>query len=147
MSLVVLLISVAFAVAAQLTLKTAMNDARNDAGGIEAGIGRVLKASVKQPELWVGLFLFGVSAVFWLVVLSRVRLSAAYPMLGVSYVVLVLFARVILHEHVPGLRWFGAIVVSVGVALIGLGDAGRANRGPATDEKSRPSPEQREGML
>jgi undecaprenyl phosphate-alpha-L-ara4N flippase subunit ArnE len=66
------------------------------------------------------LVLFGVSAVFWLIVLSRVRLSVAYPMIGISYIAVVLFARYHLGEHVPTLRWIGVAVIAAGIAIIGF---------------------------
>lgn len=117
-SLGLLLVSVFFAVAGQLTLKSAMDS-----------VGRIGKASqlaetavraMKEPLLWIGLALFGISALFWLVVLSRVRLSVAYPIVGVSYILIVLLARFRLHEHVPALRWVGVTVIAIGIAIIGF---------------------------
>lgn len=117
-SLGLLLVSVGFAVAGQLTLKSAMDHVGRI--GKESALGDVLLRAAKEPLLWVGLFLFGVSALFWLVVLSRVRLSVAYPVVGISYIVIVVFARFRLHESVPPLRWLGVFVIAVGIAIIGL---------------------------
>ncbi|MFP5299463.1 MAG: hypothetical protein ACLGHL_10795, partial [Actinomycetota bacterium] len=64
--------------------------------------------------------LFGISALFWLVVLSRVPLSVAYPIVGVSYILIVLLGRFVLHETVPTMRWIGVFVVATGIAIIGL---------------------------
>lgn len=113
-----LLVSVCFAVAGQLTLKSAM-DAIGRIGK-DSALGDVALRAAKEPLLWLGLFLFGISALFWLVVLSRVRLSVAYPFVGVSYIVIVLFARFRLHEHVPPLRWVGVVVIACGIAIIGM---------------------------
>ncbi|HET7482118.1 MAG TPA: EamA family transporter [Actinomycetota bacterium] len=119
-SVVLLLVSVVFAVAGQITLKTAMDNVgrlgKSELGSIGQTVGRV----AREPRLWVGLVLFGVSAVFWLIVLSRVRLSVAYPMIGISYIAVVLFARYHLHEHVPPLRWIGVAVIAIGIAVIGF---------------------------
>jgi drug/metabolite transporter (DMT)-like permease len=41
-------------------------------------------------------------------------------MVGVSYILIVLFARLFLKEHVPTLRWAGVLVVAMGIAIIGL---------------------------
>jgi drug/metabolite transporter (DMT)-like permease len=76
--------------------------------------------AAREPRLWAGLALFGISAVFWLVVLSKVPLSFAYPFVGLSYIVIVLVARVVLHEHVPALRWVGVAVVAIGIAIVGV---------------------------
>jgi drug/metabolite transporter (DMT)-like permease len=119
-SLALLAVSVVFAVAGQFTLKSAMNEiGRIGRQQAKAPIDTVLNAA-KEPRLWIGLALFGFSAVFWLVVLSRVSLSVAYPLVGMSYVVVVLIARYVLHESVPALRWLGVSVVALGIALIGI---------------------------
>ena len=117
-SLGLLLTSVVFAVAGQLTLKTAMDSIGRIGKG--TAVGETLLRAAKEPRLWLGLAIFGVSAVFWLVVLSRVRLSVAYPVVGISYILIVLLARFGLHEHVPALRWIGVTVIAVGIAIIGI---------------------------
>lgn len=117
-SLGLLLVSVIFAVAGQLTLKSAMDSVGRI--GKASPIGETLLRALKEPLLWFGLVLFGISALFWLVVLSRVRLSVAYPIVGISYILIVLLARFRLHEHVPALRWVGVTVIAIGIAIIGF---------------------------
>jgi multidrug transporter EmrE-like cation transporter len=118
-SLALLLVSVGFAVAGQITLKSAMNRVgRIGAEEVSAPSAMVARAA-GEPRLWLGLALFGVSALFWLVVLSRVPLSVAYPFVGLSYVAIVGGARFLLGEQVPGLRWAGVVVVAVGIAIVG----------------------------
>jgi multidrug transporter EmrE-like cation transporter len=119
-SLALLVVSVCFAVAGQLTLKSAMDRVgRIGAAQVSAPSETVARAA-REPLLWLGLGLFGISALFWLVVLSRVPLSIAYPFVGLSYVAIVAFARFFLHEHVPLLRWTGVAVVATGIAIVGL---------------------------
>jgi multidrug transporter EmrE-like cation transporter len=115
-----LAISVVFAVAAQFTLKTAMNEVGRIGATEIAAAGETISRALKEPRLWLGLTLFGVSAMFWLVVLSRVDLSVAYPFVGLSYIVVVMISRLFLHEQVSALRWIGVVVVAVGIAIIGL---------------------------
>lgn len=101
-------------------LKAAMNEIGH-IGAQELGSpARTVARAAREPRLWTGLVLFGVSALFWLVVLSRVPLSVAYPSVGMSYVFVVLFSRLWLHEHVPPLRWLGAGVVVIGIVMVGL---------------------------
>ena len=119
-SVALLVVSVTFAVAGQLTLKSAMDRVGRIGGSQISAAGDTLAKVAKEPRLWVGLTLFGISAVFWLVVLSRVPLSVAYPSVGLSYIVVVGFSRFIQHEHVPGLRWLGVFVVALGIAIIGF---------------------------
>ncbi len=117
-SFALLVVSVSFAVVGQLTLKAAMD--RVGRIGRASQLGETILRAAKEPLLWTGLALFGISAMFWLVVLSRVRLSVAYPLVGISYILIVLLARYGLHEQVPPLRWVGVCVIAVGIAIIGL---------------------------
>ena len=119
-SLALLLVSVAFAVLGQVTLKSAMT--RVGRIGVEevSEPAVTIARAAREPRLWLGLALFGISALFWLVVLSRVPLSLAYPFVGLSYILVVASARLFLHEHVPVLRWVGVLVVAVGIAIVGL---------------------------
>ena len=112
------MISVSFAVAGQLTLKSAMDSVGRI--GKASQLGDTAVRAMKEPLLWIGLILFGISALFWLVVLSRVRLSVAYPIVGISYILIVLLARFRLNEHVPALRWVGVTVIAIGIAIIGF---------------------------
>jgi drug/metabolite transporter (DMT)-like permease len=72
-----------------------------------------------EPRVIFGLVLFGVSAAMWLIVLSRVPLSLAYPFAGLTYVFVTFFSRWVLHESVPPLRWFALLLIVVGVVLVG----------------------------
>lgn len=119
-SLGMLVVSVIFAVAGQFTLKTAMNEVGRIGASEIAAAGDTIGRAIREPRLWLGLGLFGISSVFWLVVLSRVDLSVAYPFVGLSYIVVVMFARLFLHEQVTPLRWAGVVVIAIGIGIIGL---------------------------
>lgn len=119
-SIVLLVVSVGFATAGQITLKAAMDAIGRIGTAQVSDAEQTIGRAVREPLLWGGLVLFGISALFWLIVLSRVDLSIAYPFVGLSYVLVVLLARFLFHEHVPTLRWIGVSVIALGIALIGL---------------------------
>jgi drug/metabolite transporter (DMT)-like permease len=58
------------------------------------------------------------SAVFWLVVLSRLELSLVYPMVSVAYILVALFSWFFFKENVNLVRWLGILVIVMGVFLI-----------------------------
>lgn len=119
-SFLLVIVSVALATGGHFTLKAAM-DRVGRIGTMQVNaFGDTLARAAKEPRLWVGLALFGISAVFWLVVLSRVSLSIAYPFAGMSYVGIVLLDRYVLHEPVPPLRWVGVAIIALGITLVGL---------------------------
>jgi drug/metabolite transporter (DMT)-like permease len=80
--------------------------------------GPSIRALVSQPYVWGGLALFGLSALVWLVVLSRASLSFAYPFAALTYVLILLFDHFALDEQVPALRWGGVAFIAVGIFLI-----------------------------
>ena len=59
-----------------------------------------------------------VSVVVWIVALSRVEVSIAYPMLSLGYVANALLAMWLFGEAVSLQRWVGIAVILVGVALV-----------------------------
>lgn len=70
------------------------------------------------PSLWWALSAYGLSVVVWLVGLSRVPVTQAYPLLSLGYVINIGFAWWLLGE-VPNLqRVAGIAVIVLGVLLV-----------------------------
>lgn len=83
----------------------------------------VLSSAAGRPVVWVGLISYALSSALWLVVLSRVELSVAYPLGSLSYVIVVL-ASLVMGEYVGTLRWLGVALIVSGVWAIGATGAG-----------------------
>lgn len=113
-----ILLSVGLAALAQLTLKHGMNQVTADRGGVAALDASSLKAVATNLSVIGGLAIFGISAVVWLLVLSRASLSFAYPFASLSYLLIVLAARFVLHEQIPPLRWVGVACIMTGIILV-----------------------------
>jgi uncharacterized membrane protein len=113
MLILTILASVLLAAVAQLTLKAGM-DRVGDADGAVA----LLKGAAATPLVWFGLVLFGLSALVWLIVLSKTSLSFAYPFASLSYVLIVVFDRFVLHETVPAGRWLGVALIVSGILVV-----------------------------
>lgn len=71
-----------------------------------------------SPWILAGLTSYVLSVGLWLVVLSRVEVSVAYPMVSLGYVITVLLARVLFNEAVSPQRLLGVLVIMVGVWLV-----------------------------
>jgi undecaprenyl phosphate-alpha-L-ara4N flippase subunit ArnE len=54
----------------------------------------------------------------WLVVLGRLELSIAYPMLSLGYVVVMLVARTLFQEVIPVRRWLGTFLIMLGISVL-----------------------------
>ena len=79
--------------------------------------GSIVKMAT-NPYVVGGLAFFGVNAFLWLVVLSKEKLSFAYPMVAFAYVLTVLLSKFVLHEDVPLLRWGGLGIIIIGILMI-----------------------------
>lgn len=112
-----ILLSVALAALAQLTLKHGMNQVTAASGELQLSAGS-LRGVATTPAVWGGLLLFGLSAFVWLAVLSRASLSFAYPFASLSYVLILLADRFVLHEEIPPLRWAGVFFIMAGIVLV-----------------------------
>lgn len=66
-----------------------------------------------------GIAAYGLSAILWLILLSRLALSYIYPAVSLGYVLAVLISWAVLKEDVPLLRWLGVLIICFGVYLVG----------------------------
>jgi multidrug transporter EmrE-like cation transporter len=71
-----------------------------------------------QGHFIAGIALYGVSVIVWIVGLSRVPVSVAYPMLSLGYIVNAVAAHYLLGEAVTATRWAGIGFIIVGVWLV-----------------------------
>lgn len=102
---------------AQLLLKAGMSNI----GQFEFSLANALPISTKillNGPIMTGIGLYGLSVVIWLLVLSRVQVSIAYPMLSIGYIVNALAAYYLFGEPLSMMRFFGIMVIIVGVYLI-----------------------------
>ena len=71
-----------------------------------------------EPHILAGLACYVVSVVVWVVGLSKVPVSIAYPMLSIGYVVNAIAAYYLLGEAVSAMRLAGIGVIIVGVFMV-----------------------------
>lgn len=117
-TILLLLTSVALATTGQLLLKAGMNEV----GVLGAGdFVELARSALTTWQIVVGLAAFGASAVFWLLTLSRVPLSTAYPMVSLSYLLILAFSVLVLDERPTATVWVGAGLIMTGISMIGIG--------------------------
>ena len=82
------------------------------------GLGREIGKLLGCWSIWAGLAVTGASTLLWFDLISRVDLSYAYPMLSVSYVLMLIASWLFLNESPSTIRWVGVIVICLGVFLV-----------------------------
>ena len=78
------------------------------------------KGMVRNAAFLLGILCLAISFCAFLAVLSWADLSFISPATSLSFVLATLGAKLILKEHINRLRWFGTVLVCLGVALISL---------------------------
>lgn len=102
---------------AQLALKACVREGGEIALEVSNALPTALQLAT-QPWLWLGLICYGLSVVVWLLALSRVDVSIAYPMLSLGYVVNALAAWTWLGESMNTEKIIGMGIIILGVYIL-----------------------------
>ncbi|WP_013320350.1 EamA family transporter [Gloeothece verrucosa] len=88
-------------------------------GKVNAGnlISHVLNI-ISTPELLLGLFCYGLGAVAYILLLTRVKLSVVGPSASLIYIFSVLMGYFFFKESIPVYRLFGLGFIVCGVILV-----------------------------
>jgi multidrug transporter EmrE-like cation transporter len=114
-SFAVLLVAVATASVGQVMLKHGMTQA---AAVVKAGDRTLPVAAALNPWVLGGLVVFGVSALAWLLTLSRVPLNVAYPFNALGYLAILGASVVALNERANAWTVVGSAMVVGGLIIV-----------------------------
>jgi len=117
LTLFLVLLGVLLNAGAQLLLKAGTNAI----GQFEFSAANLAPVGCKlatQPFILGGIACYVVSVVIWILALSRVEVSIAYPMLSIGYVINALAAYLLFGEAVGPQRLVGIGVIIVGVFIV-----------------------------
>jgi undecaprenyl phosphate-alpha-L-ara4N flippase subunit ArnE len=76
---------------------------------------------ITQPWIWLAFTLGPLQLFTWTKILKRIDLSLAYPLTTISYLATMLVSQLVFKESLGPRVWAGAILISVGVAVLGRG--------------------------
>jgi len=112
-----ILLGVLLNASAQLLLKAGMTQI----GHFNFSFGNIVPIGIKvigNTPIITGLSLYVMSVAVWLLVLSRVQVSFAYPMLSIGYIVNALAAYYLFGEPLTSIRMLGIFIIITGVYLV-----------------------------
>ena len=116
-SLAIIMTGVLLNAAAQLLLKAGTNAV----GHFEFSAQNIVPVGMKlafEPHIAGGVACYVVSVVVWIVGLSRVEVSIAYPMLSIGYVLNAAAAWYLFGESLTAQKLIGIAFIVVGVFLV-----------------------------
>lgn len=110
-----------FGVLLNATAQLALKQGMRNIGYFEfrlANCGQIFWAVATSPPVLAGLCCYVISVAVWLLVLSRVEVSFAYPLLSIGYIVTAFAGWRFFNEAMSPTRWGGIVVICIGVWLI-----------------------------
>lgn len=113
----IILLSVLLNCAAQICMKSGMLAVGEINGGLQ-GFLAAIPQMVTNVALWGSAACYILSIALWLVVLSKVDVSYAYPFLSIGYVLSAIAGYFLFSEHITPIRIAGIVVICIGVILI-----------------------------
>lgn len=102
---------------AQLLLKAGMNRL----GHFEFALSKLVSIGsqvIINPFVLLGFTIYAVSVIVWLLVLSRIEVSVAYPMVSLGYVLNALTAYYLFGESLTPVRLIGILIILCGVYMV-----------------------------
>ena len=116
-----ILISVSCSALAQISLKQGMS-----VPAVQAALGggrtvTITLAVASSPMVWLGLFLYGFSALVWLFVLARIDVSVAYAFVALGFLLTMALGSLLLGEPLTLSKLSGTLLVVLGVWLVAGG--------------------------
>jgi len=73
-----------------------------------------------QKYVFIGIMLYVLSTLIWLVVLSQEELSFVYPLISIAYIITAILSKFLFNESLTMFRFFGILLICGGVYLIVL---------------------------
>lgn len=102
---------------AQMALKTATR-VTGPIGAVGASWSVAATSLTQAPYFWLALCAYGLSVLVWVIGLSRMPVSQAYPILSLGYVLTAALAWPLLGETVSLQRFVGILVIVLGVWIV-----------------------------
>ncbi len=118
-AMTVLLVAICLGAGGQICLKAGITTL-----GPNPPVGAVLGSIVRNGLVFGGFACYGISSLLYLVALSRLDLSYAYPMIALTYVMVTALAWWLLGEIVPVGRMIGLAIICIGVFVVATSHTG-----------------------
>jgi len=123
LALVLLLIAICLGAAGQVLIKWGLTQL-----GQSPSPGVVVASLFRSAYVAGGFGCYALSSILYLLAVSKLPLSYAYPMVALSYVLVTVATWRVLNESLPALRIAGLVVVMLGVLVVALSYRGDSPR-------------------
>ena len=118
LSVLIILVVTATAATAHILLKIGMNEVGEINSDSIKTPGILIKQLLSTPAILAAIPVYAVSNIGWLIVLSKLNLSVAYPFLASLYIFIPVLSMVFLSESLTPQHWAGIIVIGIGIGVV-----------------------------
>ncbi|MFH1637753.1 MAG: EamA family transporter [Candidatus Woesearchaeota archaeon] len=111
------LVSVIATTIGQVLLKSGSSSA----GALSFSSANLIQSLISifsQPAVILGIIVYGLGAIIWILALSATELSKAYPILSLSFVIVAVASYLLFSESMPIHRIAGIITIIIGVVFM-----------------------------
>jgi uncharacterized membrane protein len=112
--ILLILIGIIFASLGQVFLKIGMNAV----GSINTFAYSDIVSIFSNLYIILGLLMYGLATIFWLIALSQKDLSYVYPFIALTFIIVLLLSKFLLHENVGIYRIAGTIIIVAGLIIV-----------------------------
>jgi len=118
LSFSIIIVVAATAAVAHILLKVGMNEVGEiNANSIKTPV-TLIRQLLTTPAVLAAIPIYAISNIGWLIVLSRLNLSVAYPFLASLYIFIPVLSMVFLSESLTLQHWVGILVIGMGVGIV-----------------------------
>jgi len=119
LEVIVLVCAIVFNAGANILLKLGM---KNSGYLGELGFVKMFTVAITNIWVWLGLFSFGIAFILYSIVLSKMKLSIAYPiMTSCGYVIVIVAALLLFGEQLSLPKIGGVVLIAAGIWIISMG--------------------------
>jgi drug/metabolite transporter (DMT)-like permease len=136
--LLILIIGLVFESTGVILLKKGITSIGDMNGVTASEIFRIVKASVTNPQILLGVFFEALFFVCLLILMSKSDISFLWPLTALSFVFATFAAMWFLGEHVSIIRWTGVLLIVIGAAFISYSEHAKEKPAPPVVNQSEP---------
>lgn len=113
--LLIAILSVIIVVTGQLILKYGLEQSGAD---FSQGVLSAFIQIFSNVYVWIALIFLMVESLSWLIAISKIPLSYAYPLLSLGYVAVSVLSWLFFYENLSSMRILGLGIIVIGVFML-----------------------------
>jgi len=117
-NIIIVGVAIITAVLSQLLFKKGMMTMGGEVSISANGIFQMILNTFRNPYILIGIFLYGISFIVWLIVLSRLKLSFVYPITSLNFVLVILASYHIFGEQLSATQLCAVAIIITGVIML-----------------------------